>query len=92
MLSTHPEIDTDQVLIANFNEFAPSSLDFFIYCYTRTTQWVKYHAVKQDVLLGILDIIEKRDAQIAFPTSTLYVAGDQIPYQTGPEVAKPESG
>jgi len=30
MLQEHEDIDTNQTLIVNFNEFAPSSLDFFI--------------------------------------------------------------
>ena len=33
MLKQHTDIDTTKTLIVNFNEFAPSSLDFFIYTY-----------------------------------------------------------
>jgi len=73
MLREHPEIDNSQTLIVNFNHFAPSSLDFFIYAYTRTTNWVKYHEVKQDVLLKVLAIIEGHGAEAAFPTSTVHV-------------------
>ncbi|WP_303905002.1 mechanosensitive ion channel family protein [Thiohalomonas denitrificans] len=73
MLQEHPEIDTGQTLIVNFNGFAPSSLDFFIYTFTKTTQWVKYHEVKQDVLLKIIAIIESHGAEIAFPTSTVHM-------------------
>ena len=73
MLRAHPEIDASQTLIVNFNSFAPSSLDFFVYTFTRTTNWVKYHAVKQDVLLKIADIIGRHGAEIAFPTSTVHV-------------------
>lgn len=71
MLENHPEIDADQTLIVNFNAFAPSSLDFFIYTFTKTTQWVKFHQIKQDVLLSVLDIIIKHGADIAYPTSTI---------------------
>ena len=35
MLRAHEGIDSDNFLMVNFNAFAPSSLDFFIYCYTR---------------------------------------------------------
>lgn len=73
MLQNHPEIDASQTLIVNFNSFAPSSLDFFIYTFTKTTQWVHYHEVKQDVLLQVVAIIERHGAQIAFPTSTLHM-------------------
>lgn len=73
MLSQHPEIAQDQTMIVAFNEFAPSSLDFFIYAFTRTTAWVKYHDVKQDVLLKVVDIIESHGAELALPTSTVHV-------------------
>ncbi len=74
MLKTHEAIDSDQTLIVNFNEFAGSSVDFFVYCFTRTTQWVKFHEVKQEVMLRIADIIESNQAEIAFPTSTVHIA------------------
>lgn len=73
MLQNHPEIDTRQTLIVNFNEFAASSLDFFIYTFTRTREWVKYHEVKQDVLLKTIDIIDSHGAECAFPTSTIHI-------------------
>jgi MscS family membrane protein len=73
MLRTHPEIDTTRTLMVNFNTFAPSSLDFFVYTFTKTTSWTYYHKVKQDVLLKILEIIESHGAEVAFPTSTIHV-------------------
>jgi MscS family membrane protein len=75
MLVNHQEIDTTQTLIVNFNTFGPSSLDFFIYTFTRTTNWVYYHNVKQDVLLKVADIIERHGAEIAFPTRTVHIEG-----------------
>lgn len=74
MLSEHPDIDTSQTLIVNFNAFAPSSLDFFIYTFTKTTEWIAFHEIKQDVMLKIIAIIEANGAECAFPTSTLHVA------------------
>ncbi|MBT3197774.1 MAG: mechanosensitive ion channel family protein, partial [Gammaproteobacteria bacterium] len=74
MLVSHPEIDNSQTLIVNFNAFAPSSLDLFIYTFTKTTHWVRFHEVKQDVLLKIIAIIDESGAEIAFPTSTLHLA------------------
>ena len=73
MLQSHKEIDTNNTLIVNFNKFSESSLDFFIYTFTKTTDWQHYHHVKQDVLFKINDIIAKHGADIAFPTSTLHV-------------------
>lgn len=73
MLIDHREIDETQTLMVNFNAFAPSSVDFFIYTFTRTTVWTEYHRVKQDVLLKVVAIIEKQGAEIAFPTSTVHL-------------------
>ena len=72
MLQEHPDIDTDQTLMVNFNSFAASSLDFFIYSFTKTTDWATYHQVKQDVLFRIEEIIREQGAEIAFPTSTVH--------------------
>lgn len=73
MLQNHAEIDATQTLIVNFNSFGPSSLDFFIYTFTRTTAWVRFHEVKQDVLLKVAEIIDRHGAQIAFPTHTVHI-------------------
>ena len=71
MLLAHEEIDTSQTMIVNFNYFAPSSLDFFVYTFTRTTNWIRFHEIKQDVLLRIVAIIHSHGADIAFPTTTI---------------------
>jgi MscS family membrane protein len=73
MLQEHEDIDSSQTLIVNFNEFAPSSLDFFIYTFTKTTNWIRFHEVKQDVLLKVIRIVESHGAECAFPTSTLHI-------------------
>ncbi|MBN8760374.1 MAG: mechanosensitive ion channel family protein [Thiobacillus sp.] len=81
MLYAHPEIDTNATIIVNFNQYGPSSLDIMIYTFTRTKEWVRFHEIKQDVLLRIGAIIGSHGAQIAFPTQTLYVAS--VPDEAG---------
>ena len=92
MLRAHPEIDTEQTLMVNFNTFAPSSLDFFVYTFTKTTKWTDYHKVKQDVLLKILEIIASHDAQTAFPTSTIHMPEGLAVQPTGNAEALPPPG
>jgi len=74
MLRNHQDIDSSRTLMVNFDAFAPSSLDFFVYCFTKTRKWAEFHAVKQDVLLKILDTIAAHGAEVAFPTSTIHIA------------------
>ncbi len=73
MLKFHSAIDHRQMLMVNFNAFAASSLDFFIYTFTKTTDWAEYHKIKQDVLLKVLAVIESHGAECAFPTSTVHL-------------------
>lgn len=72
MLRNHPEIDTGQTLIVNLVEFGDSSLNFLVYTFTKTTDWVKFQAIQQDVFLKIIDIITKHGAECAFPSRSLY--------------------
>lgn len=78
LLKTHVDIDESQTLMVNFNKFADSSLEFFIYCFTHTTHWQTFHSIKQDVLVKVGEIINKHGAEIAFPSRSLYVKG-QVP-------------
>ncbi|MCY4050562.1 MAG: mechanosensitive ion channel family protein [Gammaproteobacteria bacterium] len=72
-LQSHSGIDQDQTLMVGFTAFSASSLDFFVYCFTRTQSGPQYFQVKQDVLLKILEIVEGHGASCAFPTTTLEI-------------------
>jgi MscS family membrane protein len=85
MLRAHEEIDQDQTLIVNFNGYGKSSLDFFIYTFTKTTNWVKFHEIKQDVMLRIIRIVHEHQADFAFPTTTVDGIGQLIPASGFPE-------
>jgi MscS family membrane protein len=76
MLKNHPDIAQNRTLIVNFNEFAPCSLDLLIYTFTKTTNWVEFHGIKEKVLLEIARIIESHGAEIAYPTSTVHLSSE----------------
>ena len=76
MLQNHPEIDSGKTLIVNLNRFNDSSLDIMVYTYTRTTEWVNFHEVQQDVMLKVAEVVERCGGEIAFPTRTLHWAGE----------------
>ena len=78
MLQEHPEIDSDLTLMVNFDTYGASHLEFFVYTFTRTTEWTKYHQVKQDVLLKVMRIVEQHGAEFAFPTRTLHMVRDDL--------------
>jgi MscS family membrane protein len=73
MLLAHSEIDTEQTLMVNVNQFNQHSVDFFVYCFTKTTVWTEFHIIKQELLQTIAGIVEQHGAEFAFPTQTLFV-------------------
>jgi len=72
MLNEHEEIDNNQTTFVNLIEFGQSSLNFQVYCFTKTTNWVKFQQIQQDVFLKIIEIITRHGAECAFPTRTLH--------------------
>ncbi len=79
MLQSHSDIATDKTLMVYFNAYSASSVDFFVYAFTKTTDWAAFHGIKHDVLLKISHIIESHQAQIAFPTSTVHLVSNENP-------------
>ncbi|MDG1012598.1 MAG: mechanosensitive ion channel family protein [Luminiphilus sp.] len=76
MLESHEAIDLKRTLMVNFVSCGPSSLDFFIYTFTKTTDWATFHGIKQDILLRVLTIIADEGAEVAFPTRTLLLESE----------------
>ncbi|MCC2636333.1 MAG: mechanosensitive ion channel protein MscS [Moraxellaceae bacterium] len=74
MLAQHDGIAQDQTMVVNFEKFSDSSLDILIYCFTKTSDFIEFHAVRQDIFFRILEIVDAEGAEIAFPTRTLHVA------------------
>ncbi|KZY39124.1 mechanosensitive ion channel protein MscS [Alcanivorax sp. HI0083] len=92
MLVEHEDLETEnRTLIVNFDSYGASHLEFFIYTFTKTTQWVQYHEIKQDVLMKIMNIVHEHGAEFAFPTRTLHLISqnDDAP-ATGLEDNNPE--
>jgi len=90
MLSNHEDIDHSKLLMVNLTSFGPSSLDFFIYTFTKTTDWSTYHKIKEDVMLKILNIIDSHNAQVAFPTQTLHINPEALPIDGIPSAGPSE--
>lgn len=53
--------------------FSDSSIDIWVYCFTKTTQWGPYLEVKEDIMLKIMEILERNHINFAFPSQSLYL-------------------
>ena len=75
MLVGHPRIDPDSAR-ARFIDFGASSLDIEVYAYVQTRDWAEFLAIREDLLLRIMDIVAHSGTSFAFPSQTLYFARD----------------
>jgi MscS family membrane protein len=76
LLHNHPDIDSKQMILVSFNEWASSSINLLVYCFTRTTVWSDYLAVRQKIFLEIAKIVQEAGGDFAFNCTTLYPAPD----------------
>ena len=65
--------------MVNFREFGASSLDIFVYYFTKTTVWAQFMQTKQDLSLEFMRALETLGVEIAFPSRTVYLRQDQEP-------------
>jgi MscS family membrane protein len=72
LIADNPKIRNDFYLV-NFDNFGPSSLDVFIYCFTETTNWAEFLQAKQEFMLSIMDKVESLGLSFAFPTQSIHV-------------------
>jgi MscS family membrane protein len=56
--------------------FNDSSIDFLLYCFTKTTNWVEWLEIKEALALRIKEIVEGAGTGFAFPSRTIYMAQD----------------
>ncbi len=77
------------------DKFNDSSIDYMLYCFTKTINWGEWLEIKERLALKIKDIVEGAGSSFAFPSRTLYLASDgQAAAQAtsqgdGPEVFTP---
>ena len=73
MLFAHPKILSPRVRLIGFGD---DSLTVEIVCYSDTGVWAEWHAIREDVLMRLLEIIEAAGTSLAFPSKTIYFARD----------------
>ncbi|SFV65558.1 Potassium efflux system KefA protein / Small-conductance mechanosensitive channel [hydrothermal vent metagenome] len=73
MLKEHKGIAQKATMLVNFTSFDDSSLGILIYTFSNTSNWAKYLAIKEDVNLKIMKIVEENNSSFAFPSQSLYI-------------------
>lgn len=63
----------DGTLLVRIDQFADSSIDLLIYCFTKTRDWADWLKIKEELLLAVKEAVEEAGTGIAFPSRSLYV-------------------
>jgi MscS family membrane protein len=72
MLYQHPRVETSTARV-RLVRFAGSSIDLDVFAYVITKDYAIFLAVQEDLMLRVMDLVEKAGAGFAFPTQTLYL-------------------
>lgn len=75
LLKNHPGVHPDVILV-NFDRFSDSSLDIFLYFFTKTTTWGDFMAVKEELNFKIMEILEEEGVAVAFPSRSIYFGNE----------------
>jgi MscS family membrane protein len=76
LVASHPGLDRGFHFV-HFTEFADSSLNIQIYCFTASTVWTEHLAVREELMLAVMDVVESKGLEMAFPTRTVYLRDEQ---------------
>lgn len=60
-------------ILVYIDEYAGSSINILVYCFSRSPVWEDWLETKQDVMVKISDLVEKNNCAFAFPTQTIYM-------------------
>jgi MscS family membrane protein len=85
---THPEyaVPPEVSTFMRVDSFNASSIDFMLYCFTKTTDWGKWLELKEELAFKIKTIVEEAGTDFAFPSQSIYL-------EQGAEVfTPPEAG
>ena len=65
------------ILSVKIDQFAASSIDIKLICFTKTKNFLEWMKVKDILALEIKSIVEKNKASFAFPSTSIYVEKNQ---------------
>ncbi len=71
--SEHFTTSDGTILSVKIDQFAASSIDIKLICFTKTKHYLEWMKVKDILAMEIKNIVEKNKASFAFPSTSIYV-------------------
>ena len=78
-------VDRSEPIRVRFIRFGPFSLDIEVFAYVLASDWAAFLETQQELLLEVMDIVERAGATIALPSQTLHLADGPKEGQTPSE-------
>jgi len=75
LLYSHPKVETQTVRV-RLTDIAGSSLNVEVVSYILTRDFNEFSAVREDLLLRMMDVVEDAGGSLALPSQTLYISRD----------------
>jgi len=72
-INTSEDFDTSIGVAVRVDKFSDSSIDMYVRCFSKTSEWEEWLSVKEKLALEIKQIVEKNNASFAFPSQSIYV-------------------
>ncbi len=88
LIDDHPKTNEDGIV--TFFAFGSSSLDIQVIYFIKEIQWSAYLRVREEISLGIIEIVEGNGGSFAFPTTTVHLASDEVPLKEDDSPEQPE--
>jgi MscS family membrane protein len=87
VLSSNPKIENSDTVRVRLVELASSALNVELACYVLTRDFNEFAAVREDVLLQIMNLVEDSGTSLASPSQKLYLNQDSgAPTKTRPRL------
>jgi MscS family membrane protein len=87
LLTQHASLDSSSVRVS-FIRLGAFSLDLDIFAYVYARDWNHFLEIQEEMLLSVMDIVQRAGAEIAFPSQTMYIAADPSDKLTHPTRAR----
>ncbi|MDQ7060773.1 MAG: mechanosensitive ion channel family protein [Sulfurimonas sp.] len=72
LVSKDDALGIKKTLLVYLDEFADSSMNILVYCFTKSTDWQDWLQTKEEVMHRIMEIFEKNNIEFAFPSLSIY--------------------
>lgn len=60
-------------LLVFIDEYASSSIDILVYCFSKSPNWEDWLITKEEVIVGISKLVKKNNCEFAYPAQTIFL-------------------